>query len=204
MLRFLKLMLVALLFLGATLEGFAQRQRLGFFINAAGYFPAQDNINNGIGSGLGAVFYATPNIFVSLEWKYGRFNVDKEEGGFLKGTLYISPLLVSVHYSLKTATSFSPYMFLGSGLFFNNFTLDESQSPENPDIRKQKIKNGLGLYGGIGGAYKINDRFSLFLEGLYTMRKTEAETILIDNSPAPTFSVNLNSFSLLIGINYTY
>jgi len=204
--RLLRLTLIALLFLGTTLNGFAQRQRqrLGFFINAAGYFPVQDNINNGFGSGLGAIFYATPNISVSLEWKYGRFNVDKVEGGLLKGTLYITPLLVSIHYNLKTSTSFSPYIFLGSGFFFNNFTLDESQSQENPDIRKQEINNGIGLYGGIGSEYKINDRLSLFLEALYMTRKAEAETIYINNSPSTAFNVNLNSFSLLIGVNYTY
>ncbi len=199
-----RLALIAGLFLVISPNIYAQRQRLGFFINAGGFFPNQANISNGFGSGLGTVLSVTPEISVSLEWKYGRFKVDKEEGGLLKGTIYISPLLVSVRYILKTATPFFPYVFLGGGLFFNNFTLDENQSEGNLDIRKQKIKNGLGLYGGIGSAYKIRERFSLFFEGLYMIRKGEAETIYIANSPSDTFRVNLNSFSLLIGIIYTH
>ncbi len=202
--RILRLTLIALLFLGTALEGWAQRQKLGFFINAAGYFPTQDNINNGLGSGVGAVFYATPKISVSLEWKYVRSSVDKVEEGFLKGTLYITPLLASVRYTLNTETPFTPYLFLGGGLFFGNFALDEDQSQENPDVRKQKINNGLGFYGGVGSEYKLNEKLSLYIEGLYMIRNADAQTIYVDNSPAATFRVNLNSFSLLIGINYTY
>ena len=142
--RFLKQVLIFLLFFGTLLSGFAQRrQRLGFFINAAGFFPAQENVHNGLGSGLGAIFNAAQNISVSLEWKYGRFNVDQEEGGFLKGTLYVNPLLVSVHYKMTTPTSLAPYVFIGGGLFINNFSRDEDQSQENIEVRKQKIKNGM-------------------------------------------------------------
>lgn len=200
----LRITLILLFFLSTTLQGFGQAQRLGFFISAAGFFPDQDNIDNGFGSGLGAIFYPTKDIALSLEWKYGRFSVEEAEGSFLKGILYITPLLASVQYNLKTGTSFSPYMFMGGGYFFSNFVLDGRQPQENPEVRKQEINNGLGLYGGIGNAYEISDRLSLFVEGLYIIRKAEAETIYVDNSPPSIFRVNFNSFSLLIGINYTY
>ncbi len=202
--RFLRFTLIVLMFLAIPLDSLAQRQRLGFFINAAGYLPAQDNINNGFGSGLGIILSPTPSLSFSLEWKYGRFSVEKKEGGFLKGTLYITPLLVSVDYNLKTSTPFTPYVFLGGGVFFNNFALDKSQSQENPDIRKQKINNGVGLIGGLGSTYDINDRLSLYIEGLYMIRKSTAQTIFADNSPAIAFDVNLNAFSLLIGIIYAH
>ncbi len=204
MLRLFKLATVVLLLMVLTISGFAQKFRLGFFLNAAGYFPIQENISNGFGSGLGAVFYLNRNISVSFEWKYGRFSVDKTEGEFLKGTLYLTPLLVSIRYDFQTGTSFSPYVFLGGGIFFSNIGLDEERSQEDANVRKQDIKNGSGFYGGIGSRYKINESLSLFIEGLYMTRKTDVETIHIDNSPADRFKANLSSFSFLVGFNYFY
>jgi len=202
--RIIKLPTIATLLLILTINGFAQRYRLGFFINAAGYFPTQENINSGYGSGMGAVLYISPNVSVSFEWKYGRYKVDKVEGEFLKGTLYVTPLLASLHYNFQTGTSFSPYVFLGGGLFFSNMGLDERETPEDKNIRKQEIKNGLGVYGGIGSTLKINDRVSLFFEGLYTRRRANVETLYVDNSPADTFRANLSAFSILIGLDYFY
>jgi len=204
MLRLFKLATVVLLLMVLTISGFAQKYRLGFFLSAAGYFPIQENISNGFGSGLGAVFYLDQNISVSFEWKYGRFSVDKTEGEFLKGTLYLTPLLVSIHYNFQTGTSFSPYVFLGGGIFFSNIGLDEERSQEDVNVRKQEIKNGSGFYGGIGSMYKINESLSLFIEGLYMTRKANVETIHIDNSPADRFKANLSSFSILVGLNYLY
>ena len=187
-----------------AINGFAQSYRLGFFINAAGYFPSNEDIKNGFGTGLGAVFYASKNIAVSLEWKYGRLNVDKKEGEFQKGSLYMTPLLVSFRYNIQTETAFTPYVFGGGGIFFNNFRLDKLENLEEANIRKQDINNGLGFYGGLGSLYKLNEKMTLFVEGLFLWRTTEVETIFLDNSPTNTFKANLSSVSFLIGLNYFY
>ncbi|UCE42046.1 MAG: outer membrane beta-barrel protein [Candidatus Aminicenantes bacterium] len=202
--RYLKITAMVLLLVVLTSSGFAQLRRLGFFINAAGYFPTQKNINAGYGSGIGGVFYLNPEISVSLEWKYSRFSVDKEQGKFLDGRLTVTPLVASVHYNISMSETFSPYVFAGGGLFFSSFRLDERVDLEEENVRRQEIKNGLGFYGGIGSMIKLNTRLSLFFEGLYLRRIADAETIYFDNSPATTFRVNLSSFSVLVGLDYFY
>ena len=97
--RYFKPVVVAFVLMIMATNGFSQLRRLGFFIGAAGYFPSQKNINTGYGSGIGGVFYVNPNVSVSLEWKYSRFSVDKEEGQFLDGTLTVTPLVASIHYT---------------------------------------------------------------------------------------------------------
>jgi opacity protein-like surface antigen len=185
-------------------SGLAQLRRLGFFINAAGYFPSQKNINAGYGSGIGGVFYVNPNVSVSLEWKYGRFSVDREEGRFLDGILTVTPLVASIHYNFSMSETFSPYVFAGGGLYISSFRLGERGNLGDANVRRQEVKNGLGFYGGVGSTIKLNERLSLFLEGLYLRRTADAETIYIDNSPSTTFEVNVSSFSILIGLSYFY
>jgi opacity protein-like surface antigen len=202
--RFFKLIVIQLLLMALTSTGFAQIRRLSFFINAAGFFPSQKNINTGYGSGIGGVIYLNPNIAVSLEWKYARSSVDKEEGQFLNGTLTVTPLVASIHYNISVSETFSPYVFAGGGLFFSSFRLRELTDWEEANVRRQEIDNDLGFYGGIGSSIKLNDRLSLFFEGLYLRRTADAETIYLDNSPSTTFRVNLSSFSVLIGLDYFY
>lgn len=199
-----KLVFTALLLTALASNGFCQRYRIGFFLNAAGFFPAQKNIGNGFGSGLGAVFSVNQKVSLSFEWKYSRFNVDKKEGEFLNGTLTMTPLLVSIHYKFKRGTIFSPYIFGGGGLFFNTMSLDERISTEDKNIRKQEIKNGLGICGGFGSSFKINQKLFLYIEGLYLIRKANVETVLMDNSPGNTFNADLKAFSILIGLGYLY
>jgi opacity protein-like surface antigen len=198
----MKIASVVFLLIVLTSSGISQSRRLGFFINAAGYFPTQDNINVGYGSGIGGVLHINTNISVSLEWKYSRFSVDKQEGKLQDGTLTVTPLLASVQYNISLSESFTPYIFAGAGLFFSSFRLDERLDLQEANVRKQEINNGLGFYGGIGGTIKLNDRLSLFLEGLYLRRTTDAETFYIDNSPSSTYRINLSSFSVLIGLNF--
>ena len=201
--RYFKPVILVIAIMILATSGLAQLRRLGFFIGAAGYFPSQKNINAGYGSGIGGVFYINPNVSLSLEWKYSQFSVDKEEGRFLDGTLTVTPVVASLHYNIPMSESISPYVFAGGGLFFSSFRLGE-RGEEDKNVRRQEIKNGLGFYGGVGSVFKLNERLSLFLEGLYLRRTADAETIFIDNSPSTTFRANLSSFSILIGLSYFY
>lgn len=204
MTRVIKLSIITLLILVFATNGFTQNYRLGFFINAAGYFPSNEDIKSGFGTGLGALFYVSQNIAVSFEWKYSRLNVDKNEGEFQNGSLYMTPLLASFRYNIQTGIAFSPYVFGGGGIFLNNYRLDKLGNLEETNIRKQDIANGLGLFGGLGSLYSINDKMTLFIEGLFLWRTTEVETIYLDNSPSTAFEASLSSFSVLIGLNYFY
>ena len=202
--RILKQTMIAVLVLVFVANGFAQTYRLGFFINAAGYIPDSKEIGKGFGTGIGAVLFAGQNIAVSFEWKYNRFNVDKKEGEFYQGNLYMTPLLASIRYRIQTGTAFTPYFFGGGGIFLGNYQLDKSQNLERINIRKQDINAGLGLYGGIGGLFKFNQKITAFIEGLYLWGMPEVKTSYIDNTPASTFKANLSSISLLIGLIYFY
>ena len=202
--KVLKLSIIVLLVFILNTIGFAQRSRLGFFINAAGYFPSNEDIKSGFGTGIGAVLSATQNIAFSLEWKYSRLNVDKKEREFQKGSLYMTPILASIRYNIQTGTAFTPYVVGGGGIFFNNYRLDRLENIEEENIRKQNINNGFGLYGGIGSFYKLNEKITLFIEGLYLWRTAKVETIYIDNSASSTFKANLSSANILIGLTYYY
>ncbi len=204
MTKVLKLSIIFLFVLMISTNGFARINKIGFFINGAGYFPSNEDIQSGFGTGLGALIYANQNIAISLEWKYGRLNADRKEGKFLRGSLYMTPLLASLRYNIQTGTAFIPYVFGGGGIFFSNYRLDKSENLDVENIRKQDIKNGFGLYGGIGSHYKFNEKMTLFIEGLFLWRTTEVDTIHIDNSPISTFTTNLSSASILIGLNYFY
>lgn len=204
MTRILKLTIIAVLVLVLAITGFAQSYRLGFFINVAGYIPHSEKIRRGFGTGLGAVFSVGQNISVAFEWKYNRLDVEKKEGEFQKGTLYMTPLLASIRYNVSTGTAFSPYIFGGGGAFFSSFQLDKLENLEKLNIRKQDINTGLALFGGIGCFYRFNQKITLFAEGLYLWGMPKVKTTYFDNSPANTFKADLRSISLLIGLNYFY
>lgn len=204
MTRILKVTIIAMFVLVLAINGFTQRYRLGLFINAAGYVPNSEEIKKGFGTGLGAVFFVSQSIAVSFEWKYNRLNVDKKEGEFYKGTLYMTPLLASIRYNIQTGTAFSPYLFGGGGILFSHFQLDKLENLERLNIRKQDIDTGIGLFGGIGCHYKVNQKITLFAESLYLWGMPEVNTTYIDSSPVNTFKADLSSISLLIGLNYFY
>ena len=200
---FSKILILAACLLLLSVQGFSQRGRLGFFINGALSFPVKENFDDGYGSGIGTSFSITRNLSVSLEWKYGRYPVNKEEGKLINGTLYITPVLASLKYDLLRGSSFSPYAFLGGGLIFSSFTIRPGDDISDANITEQKIKNGFGLYGGLGAALRISNQLSLFAEGLYLHRKTDAETKYILGLSPDEFRLNLSSYCILIGIKYT-
>jgi opacity protein-like surface antigen len=202
--KYLKPIIILTLLVFVSAEAPGQTGRLGFFINAAGFFPGNKNMNVGYGSGLGIVFQINPKTSVSLEWKYSQIHVDKEEGQFFGGTLRSSPLLVSIQYKLSASESFFPYVFAGGGLFFNSLRLDEKINLQELNIRKQNIKTGMGFMGGIGIMVKLEENLSLFMEGLYLFRRSDVETLYTDNSSSSVFKANLSSLSALIGILYRH
>jgi hypothetical protein len=82
--------------------------------------------------------------------------------------------------------------------------LEERVSPEDQNVKKQEIKNGLGFFGGFGSSFRINQKLFLYIESLYLIREANVETVFIDNSPGNTFHANLRAFSVLIGLEYLY
>jgi len=184
-----------------SIPGFSQRS--SFFFNLDFYSPVEANINTGYGSGLGATFMLTRNVVFSLEFKYGRYSVDKVEGGFLNGTLNMTPILGSLQYHFMPGASFSPYIFGGIGLVFSSFQPNERESGPEANITKQDVKDGLGFLGGLGGDIRVTERLKVYLEGYYLYRKTEVETSFLTGG-SETFKANLSHLGILIGIKYYF
>lgn len=184
------------------INGFAQGRRTSLFIGASSYFPVEDNIHQGYGSSLGLSILTTRKVTFSVRWDYGRYPVDKEEGKLLNGTIYITPVLASVHYSLINNSSFSPYVFLGAGLVGANFQIGERETPEDQEVREQKIKNGFGLHGGIGIIFRMKGRVSLYAETGFIRSETTVtttyETLL--GTRQEEFSQKLSSYKVTAGI----
>jgi len=145
----------------------------------------------------------TRNFVFSLEFKYGRYSVDKVENAFLNGTLNITPIFGSLRYYFMPGASFSPYIFGGIGLVFSNFRPDERASVPEANITKQDVKDGLGFLGGIGGDIRITERFKVYLEAYYLYRKTDVETYFLTGG-TEIFKVNLSYLGALIGIKYYF
>ena len=184
-----------------SVPGFSQRS--SFFFNLDLYSPVKDNIATGYGSGLGATFMLTHNVIFSLEFKYGRYSVEKVEGGFLNGTLNNTPILGSLQYHFMPGSTFSPYAFGGIGFVFSSFRPNERESGSEANITKQDVKDGLGFLGGLGGDFRVTERLIVYLEGYYLYRKTEVETSFLTGG-SETFKVNLSYLGVLIGIKYYF
>jgi opacity protein-like surface antigen len=199
-----KFSVAVLAVLAFAASGTAQAGRVGFFLNVAGYFPVEDFIHSGYGSGFGAVLSFTPNLSFGFEWKYARLRVDRTAGGLQAGQLSITPLLVSLYYSFLSDRWISPYVILGAGLFISNFNLQGRAAPEEEQIRSQSVKNGPGWCAGIGAAFRTTARLTVFARALYLGRMADAESVYFSGRSPQTFRINLSSLSLVAGIEYHY
>lgn len=194
--------LLCLLFL--TLSGFSQEQKFNFWAGAGYSIPQSENINSGFESGFGLAIPLSRKISFSLDFSHWKSDVNEEAGKLMAGKLSVNPFLISLHISLFQRKAFTPFIFLGGGIIFTSFRLNEFISIPEITI-KQKIENGIGLYGGTGGILNLSKNFSLFSEIGYIYRKATGITTTIDLNFGKTtkeFSLNLNSLFLRLGIKY--
>ena len=91
---------------------------------------------------------------------------------------------------------------MGAGLVAANFQIGERETPEDQEVREQRIKNGFGLHGGIGIIFRMKGRVSLYAEAGYLQSKTTItttyETLL--GTRQEEFTQNLGSYKLTAGI----
>jgi len=201
-LKFSPLLLCLLL----TVNGFSQGRRSTVFVGASLYFPVEENIATGYGSSLGASISLRRNVSLLFRWDYGRYSVEREEGKFLNGKVFITPLSLSVQYNLIANPSFYSYAFFGAGIIFSSFHIGELETPEDADVVEQNIKNGIGLHLGLGGVFRLKDNLGIYAEGFYLRRKTKVTTTsrLLLGTSSVEFSQNLSSYNLTVGIRYFF
>jgi opacity protein-like surface antigen len=145
----------------------------------------------------------TENVVFSLEFKYGRFSVDSEEGKFLAGDLTLTPIVANFQYYFNPNSNFSPYVFGGACFVFASFNASARETEEEAVITKQSPKNGLGFQGGFGATYNISEQLAIYFEGYYLYRKTVVETTFLTGATGQ-FDTNLSHVGVLIGLKYYY
>ena len=91
---------------------------------------------------------------------------------------------------------------MGAGLVAANFQIGERETPEDQEVREQKIKNGFGLHGGIGIIFRMKGRVSLYAETGFIRSETTVtttyETLL--GTRQEEFSQKLSSYKVTAGI----
>jgi opacity protein-like surface antigen len=174
-----------------------------FFFGPTAYIPSESQIKTGYGSGLGTTLMLNRNTVFSIEFKYGRFSVDAEEGKFLAGDLTLTPIVANVQYYFNAEANFSPYVFGGLSFVFTSFNAEARQTEEEAVITRQEPRNGLGFQAGLGASYNFSEQVAIYFEGYYQYRNTEVEVTLLSGATSQ-FDSNLSHLGLTIGIRYYY
>jgi hypothetical protein len=184
--------------------GFAQGVRGSIFLNAAAFSPNNDALQDKIGQGFGIALRFKRHLTVSFEWKSAKLKVDSQEGGLINGEVSYTPLVLNLAFHPLPEARFSPYAFLGAGFYLIQLRPGARLTPEEAEIKTQKVTNGIGLNGGIGAAVQIVPRLYLYVEGLYLWRKANVETLFFDDRPARNFSSDFSYLSALVGLKIAY
>ena len=201
--KFCKLITLSVCLLILSAYGFSYGPGNTFFFGLTAYIPSESQIKTGYGSGLGTTFMLTQNVVFSLEFKYGRFSVDQEEGKFLDGNLTLTPIVANFQYYFNPNSNFSPYVFGGACFVFASFNASARETEQDAIITKQSPRNGLGFQGGFGATYNVSPQVAIYFEGYYLYRKTVVETTFL---PAATsqFDTNLSHLGAVVGLKYYY
>lgn len=192
---------VCLLILSAY--GFSYGPGNTFFFGLTAYIPSESQIKTGYGSGLGTTFMLTQNVVFSLEFKYGRFSVDPEEGKFLTGNLTLTPIVANFQYFFNSNSNFSPYVFGGACFVFASFKTSAQETEKDAIITRQSPRSGLGFQGGLGVTYNVTEQLAIYFEGYYLYRKAVVETTFL-TAATSQFDTNLSHLGVVVGLKYYY
>jgi len=192
---------VCLLILSA--HGFSYGPGNTFFFGMAASIPSENQIKTGYGSSLGTTIMLTQNTVFSLEFKYGRFSIDPEDGKFLAGNLTLTPIVANFQYYFNPNSNFSPYVFGGACYVIASFNASAQETEGETIITRQSPRNGLGFQGGLGATYNVTEQLAIYFEGYYLYRKTGVETTFLTDDPGQ-FDTNLSHVGVVVGIKYYY
>jgi opacity protein-like surface antigen len=201
--KFARLVTISVCLLILSAYSFSYGPGNTFFFGLTAYIPSESQIKTGYGSGLGTTLMLTENVVFSLEFKYGRFSVDPEEGKFLAGDLTLTPIVGNFQYYFNPNSNFSPYVFGGACFMFVSFNADTRETGAEALITRQSPRNGIGFQGGLGATYNFSQQLAVYFEGYYMHRKAVVETTLLSGAIAQ-FDTNLSHMGVVVGIKYYY
>jgi opacity protein-like surface antigen len=201
--KFTKLCTISVCLLILSAYSFSYGPGNTFFFGLSAYIPSESQIKTGYGSGLGTAIMLNQNVVFSLEFKYGRFSVDAEEGKFLAGDLTLTPIVGNVQYYFNPNANFSPYVFGGVCFMFASFNAEARETVEEALVTKQSPRNGIGLQGGFGASYNFSQQLAIYFEGYYMYRKTVVETTFLSGATGQ-FDTDLSHVGVVVGLRYYY
>ena len=173
-------------------------------LHGGGVYPSEANLNNTFSTGFGFSFYLLKNLPFTFDFIGWKSDVDERIGHLHDGKLTSTLFLLSGQYIFFPEKRISPFLFVGSGIMFNNFEIGTYYSI--PEITlSQKVEGGPVLNLGAGALLKISDNFSLFLDLFYLIKSSSARTVVTDmnfGSETSTFSINLNTAVVRFGLRY--
>lgn len=181
-------------------------QKANFHANPGVAIPKDKNILSAFESGFGFSLSLTKRIFLSINFGHWKSRVKEKEASLMNGELSITPFFLSLQFKLRERSQINPYVFLGANLVVTEFEIGEYITIPEVTLN-QKVENGPGLHFGIGTDFGLTENLALFTEGIYLVRKTEAETTFTDMNFGVTtekFSISLDSLVFQIGIKYFF
>lgn len=181
-------------------------QNANFHANPGVAVPKYKNIRSAFESGFGFSLPLGKRIFLSINFSHWKSKVKEKEASLLNGELSITPFFLSLQFKLRERSQINPYVFLGANLVVTKFEIGEYITIPEVSLN-QKVRNGPGLHLGTGSEFSFNENLALFAEGIYLVRKAEAETTINDMNfgvSTEEFSVSLDSLIFQIGIKYFF
>jgi len=201
--RFL-LMILSLLII--TYHGFSNDPRFSFHVNAGMALPLDENIKSGFQSGFGFSYPLSQKASISFNFSYWKSRVEEERNKLLNGKMTVTPFTVSLQYNLIKEKYIIPYIFMGIGLIFTSFKIDDYVTIPEVTLT-QKVQNGISVHLGVGANVRMRESWVFFAEMLYLHREAGAETRISDMNfgvRIEEFSVNLSSISAQAGVKFTF
>jgi hypothetical protein len=202
--KYHKVPILILIVLSLYLPVNAETQTLSFYAKMGIASPFEDHIHSGLSGAFGLALHIDNKISVSIDLNSWKSSVDEKLHNVFNGKMTLTPLLISLKYSLYLDNRIYPYTIIGGGYVFTHFRMDDLITIPEITI-SQEVMGGLCFHAGVGALVKISKSFGLVGEGVCLFRKSEGVTTITDMNfgfSSEEFSVRLNTILFQVGIVY--
>jgi len=199
-----KVPILILILLGLSIPVNAETQNLSFYAKIGIASPTEDHIHSSLSEAFGLALHIDNKISISIDLNLLRSPVDEKPHNMFSGKMTLTPLLISLKYSLALDNRIYPYTIIGGGYVFTHFRMDDLITIPEITI-SQNVMGGLCFYTGLGALVKISKSFGLIAEGVYLFRKSKGVTTITDmnfGTSSEEFSVRLHTTLFQVGIVY--
>jgi len=196
--------ILILILLSLSIPVYAETQTLSFYSKMGIASPVEDRLHSALSGSFGFALHIDDNISVSIDINSWKNSVDEKPHNMFNGKMTLTPLLISLKYSLSLDNRIYPYTIIGGGYVFTHFRMDDLITIPEITI-SQEVMGGSCLHAGLGTLVKISKSFGLVGDGVYLFRKSKGITTITDmnfGSSSEEFSVPLHTILFQVGIVY--